>query len=214
MSVDIETVAEQHAVEATEMEEFNQIDIKNIKSKISDLLNAIGSEGVFDEYTKHNIDHINGMLENLEWIIPEETKENMHSGDWLMLVLSIYFHDLGLLVTPREFENRDETDFETFVEQELFNGEKGRDYEARIREIPDEKQERFLYQEYVRANHAKRIRDWINGDLNEQGGTEETVNEINSLLEDLPRPFVKDLAKICESHHVNDVDDTDKYTVS
>ncbi|WP_427501530.1 HD domain-containing protein [Methylomonas sp. MED-D] len=39
------------------------------------------------------------MLKNLDWIIPEQTKKVMSDADWLMIVLAVYFHDMGMLVT-------------------------------------------------------------------------------------------------------------------
>ncbi len=215
MPVELNTTAEQRAKEAEDIDEFSSLNLKGLKLEVEKLLDLIGSNGVFDEYTKHDIDHINGMLENLEWIIPEETQEKMTATDWLMTVLSIYFHDLGLLVTREEFEDRGESNFESFKEKTLYEGDEGEDYRKRIEGIGSDQQERFLYQEFVRSNHAQRIRDWINGEIDDDmGGSEQVVEEIEQLLYDLPKPFRRDLAKVCESHHLNDLDDLEKYQVS
>lgn len=215
MTVELNTKAEQKAKEAENIEEFSSLNLKGLKSEVENLLNLIGSNGIFDEYTRHDIEHINGMLENLEWIIPPETQEKMTAADWLMTVTSIYFHDLGLLVTREEFEDRAESNFESFKEKTLYEGDEGEDYKTRVEEIPSGQQERFLYQEFVRSNHAQRIRDWINGEIDsDRGGSEQVVEEIGRLLDDLPKPFRRDLAKVCESHHLNDLDDLDKYQVS
>lgn len=72
------------------------------------MLAHIGDGGLFDEYTKHDISHIDKMLESLDFIIPESTQKIMTGADWMLIVISTYFHDLGMLVTRNEYENRNE----------------------------------------------------------------------------------------------------------
>ena len=89
----------------------------------------------------------------------------MSSADWMMLVLAIYFHDLGMLVTKDKYSSRNSSDFPQFRDERLFTDDPdGRDYRAKVARLSSiEDQERFLYQEFVRANHAKRVRHWIEG---------------------------------------------------
>ena len=87
----------------------------------------------------------------------------MSPTDWLLIVLSIYFHDLGMLVTKKEFEMRGQSRFAEYCENVLFSGDNGKDYRAKVQErFPEQdKADRFLYQEFVRNKHAERIRAWI-----------------------------------------------------
>ena len=168
---------------------------------------------VFAEYTKHDISHIDEMLKLVEWIIPEQTKEKLTSAEWLMLVLSIYFHDMGMLVTKKEFENRENTNYIIYREKVL-KGEFGKDYLLKVNSLGDG-QELFLYQEYVRQNHAKRIRMWISGDIeNESCLSEKILEEIQKMLEPMDSLFKQDLAMICESHHLSNLDDYSIYNTN
>ena len=56
-----------------------------------------------------NDDDIDEMLEILDWLIPKDTKAIMSPADWLLTVLAIYFHDLGMLVPPEEYERKKHT---------------------------------------------------------------------------------------------------------
>ena len=47
------------------------------------------------------------MLSLLDDIIPQHTKDIMTPADWMMVVLSFYFHDFGMLVTEDEISKRD-----------------------------------------------------------------------------------------------------------
>ena len=109
---------------------------------------------------RRDISHINEMLANLDWIIPDTTKSVMSSGDWLMIVLSVYFHDMGMLVTKDEYEARQSSGFLKFCDEVLFVGQSSH-YKAKVDRLEPEDKERFLYQEFVRHKHAVRIRAWI-----------------------------------------------------
>lgn len=67
---------EQLAYKATQnCEAFKGINLLSIKDKLTVILNNIGANGMFDEYTKHNITHVNGVLELVDKIITEDTKK-------------------------------------------------------------------------------------------------------------------------------------------
>jgi molecular chaperone HtpG len=74
------------------------------------LFGLIGREGIFDQYTRHDISHIDEMLQNLKWLVTDSSKKSMSPADWLMVVLAIYFHDLGMLVTKEEYNARNSSD--------------------------------------------------------------------------------------------------------
>lgn len=95
------------------------IKLLHIRDKVEAMLSMIGKGGIFEEYTIHNITHIEEMLKIVEWLIPEKTKKSMTYAEWLMLTLAIYFHDLGMVVTRDEFANRNETAFKDYKEKIL-----------------------------------------------------------------------------------------------
>lgn len=212
---ELKTLAEKRAEKAEDLPAFSGIKLLHIKRALAELLKLIGRDGIFDEYTAHDISHIDEMLKALEWLIPDQTMSIMTPSDWLLTVLAIYFHDLGMLVTREEYERRMESGFPEYRDKTLFSGDQGKDYSTKIGELPPFKAERFLYQEFVRHMHAERIRDWIMGRASVHLGTSNTVvSEINSLLNPLDIQFRRDLALICESHHLNDLNDFKKYKIS
>jgi histidine kinase/DNA gyrase B/HSP90-like ATPase len=78
--------------------------------------------------------------------------------------------------------------------------------------LGSERAERFFYQEFVRYNHAKRVRAWIHGKpAYELGYAKAQFSEIDRLLSGLDPEFRKDLASVCESHNLDDLDDLQKY---
>lgn len=54
------------------------------------------------------------MLKIVEWLIPEQTQDVMTPAEWMMFVLSIYFHNMRMLVTKDEFDNRGDSDFSAY----------------------------------------------------------------------------------------------------
>jgi len=206
--------AEIKAKEAETLNAFQGINLLNIKSGVSQILNLIGKNGIFGEYTKHDISHINKVLNSLDDLIPKKTAEILTTGDWLMIVLSVYFHDLGMLVTEDEFNNRANSDFPSYKSNILSNISNV-EFIKKVTNLGEDRSERFLYQEFVRNKHAERIKNWINGKVNESlGSCGPILNEIYDLLKPLPDKFKKDLGMVCESHHLSDLDDLQKYKVS
>ena len=117
----LNSVIELNAEKAERLRTFSGVKVLHIKKQVELLLSHIGDMGIFSEYTKHNISHIEEMLKLAEWVIPEETQKIMTSSEWMMLVLSIYFHDMGMIVTKKEFENRDNSDF-TEYKKKVYEG--------------------------------------------------------------------------------------------
>jgi len=215
MIVALDTVAERNAKKAEDLPAFGGLKLLNIKNHVASLLALIGRDGIFDQYTKHDISHINTMLSSLDWIIPAATKKTMSPADWLMVVLAIYFHDLGMLVTKDEFNARDSSGFPGFCDTVLFGGPHGADYKAQLSHLDPGERSRFLYQEFVRHKHAARVRAWIMGQTRDELGiANAVVAEIDRLFSSLDAQFRRDLGLVCESHHLEDLADTRKYKVS
>jgi hypothetical protein len=215
MSVELTSNAEKAALAAEKLQAFGGLNLLYIKRQLAHLLGLIGKGRIFDGYTKHDISHVDKMLGLLDWLIPDATQKIMTPADWLLVVLAIYFHDLGMLVTPKEYANRYASGFAEFRDGKLFLGDEGEDYRHKISALAPDDQERFLYQEFVRDKHAERIRAWINGVAPaELGIAEEVVREMNQLLGSIDKQFRRDLGLVCESHHRNDLEALDKYRVS
>jgi len=66
----LETEAEKRAQEAEKLPAFSGIKLLYVKQQVDELLGLIGRNGIFDEYTKHDISHIDEMLKILDWLIP------------------------------------------------------------------------------------------------------------------------------------------------
>ncbi|WP_164706455.1 HD domain-containing protein, partial [Pseudomonas viridiflava] len=82
------------------------------------LLNEVQRFGFFNEYTNHNFDHVESMLNMANWIIPDQTKSALQPADYLLLTLSIYFHDLGLLISIAEYERRGQNqEFQAYLRE-------------------------------------------------------------------------------------------------
>ncbi|KUR62494.1 ATP-binding protein [Bacillus safensis] len=206
--------AEIKAAEAEKLNAFNGLNLQYIKRQTEKILGLIGRGSIFEEYTYHDISHIDFMLRSLEWIIPDDTKIKMTATDWLLIVLGIYFHDMGMLVTAKEFESRNNSGFIDF-KSNLLSGNSGEDLKEKLANMEDEKKEKFLYQEFVRVHHAIRIRNWIEGKEDTNYGVSQDIQEeLKKLLEPLGEVFREDLALICESHHLDDLHDLNKYKIS
>ncbi|MFD9131836.1 ATP-binding protein [Streptomyces bottropensis] len=218
MTDSLPSQAEKMAQGACTLQPFQDINLLGIRNSVEELLAGIGKGGIFEDYTKHDISHIDAMLESLDWIIPNEAKNQLTPTDWLLTVLAVYFHDLGMLVTKDEYRQRDQSSFQAFKNDVLLSDDNnGRDYKARVGELEAKglDTEKFLYQEFVRYHHAVRVRNWITGNATkEYGVTDVAVGEVSRLLDALPYVFRKDLALVCESHHLDDLDNATKYSVS
>ncbi|MFJ7334871.1 ATP-binding protein [Streptomyces sp. NPDC101116] len=209
------SLAERNADQASRYAAFGGFSLNQTRKDLEELLTKIGQLGIFDQYTKHDISHIEAMLEKLEWLIPDATKSRLTAADWLLIVLSAYFHDLGMLVTKDEYAKRYESGFEQFRSDILLTDDAdGRDYAARLTGLSDEEKERFLYQEFVRENHALRVKNWILGvDVPTAGVCTAVLDEVQRILAPLDPVFRDDLAQVCESHHLDDLYDTTIYPV-
>ncbi len=215
MPVELTSHAEIEAKNAEKLPAFGSLNLLYIKRQIDTLLQLIGREGIFDEYTRHDISHVDKMLAMLEWLVPDSIKRIMSPTDWLLIVLGIYFHDLGMLVTKHEFANRESSGFPEFRDSVLFAGDQGQDYQHKIAALPPEKRERFLYQEFVRERHAERVRWWITGTAcSYLGISDQAAAQVDELMKPLGTQFRRDLGFVTESHHLDDLDKLDKYQVS
>jgi hypothetical protein len=123
-------------------------------------------------------------------------------------------HDMGMLVTRDEFDARSRSGFPEFCENVLKAGDGGKDYLAKVEALARDDRERFLYQEFVRHNHATRVKNWVLGVPDPSLGIAgATLALIDGLLSHLGDGARYDLGLVCESHHLDDLDDTGKYSL-
>ena len=202
--------AEKEAAKAAGYPDFGKLNLAYVREGIENILKLIGRDGIFDEYTLHDMTHIDAMLELLDTIVPAHTAEIMTPADWLLIVLACYFHDLGMLVTKKEYKDREKSGFPAFRDNELLKGDEGIDYADTLSSLSDQEREKFYYQEFVRDNHADRVFHWVMGHAKEElGASHQAVEAINGLLDGLDDKLREDLAVICRSHHGDDLDNID-----
>ncbi len=194
MEVTLNSYAEHRAEASLKFQFCKKIKLEEIKERVAGMLNHIGDDGMFAEYTMHDISHVDGMLILLDKVIPERTKEIMTSADWLMIVLAVYFHDLGMHIPAGEYDDRNNDEYFVKTKSEMLSNAEIKSY---VDSLEGDKGEKFLYQEYVRRNHGKRIYDWI---TNCDRKDTEPYKMINEMLGGLDESFRKDLAKVCQSH--------------
>ena len=208
------TNAEQQADKARALPGFKQLSLPGVREEVAKVLDLIGRvESIFSTYSTHDISHIDSMLKFLDWLVPPSTAGKLTPADWLLTVLAIYLHDLGLVVTADEFENRrDNPEFCRWFDALDQTGD-GREYIARAHRLSSDEKERFFFQEFIRRGHAARVREWITGRHSRTWGDEvkPLADKVEELLRPLPSRFRDYLGDVCESHHADDLDRVDKY---
>jgi molecular chaperone HtpG len=65
--------AEERALAATKLSAF-PIQLHEIRRTVKAILDLFGRNNFFAEYTVHDFSHVEAMLSDLEWIIPDQTK--------------------------------------------------------------------------------------------------------------------------------------------
>ncbi|MEK4425380.1 HD domain-containing protein [Solibacillus sp. FSL K6-1523] len=164
-----------------------------------------------DEYTLHDETHLHRVLTLMEKLIPESTLNNLKPLELSLLILSAYFHDLGMAPMEKEIKiykgliskeeklsKEEEKMFEDFnlyceakvslkhrIDHAYKNEDKGL---ARVLE-------NHRVTEYIRINHGKKVKNIIQEIEN---------NETWAMgLKYKNFGFGKYLSKICESHNEN-----------
>jgi molecular chaperone HtpG len=83
MAIKLITKAEEEAVKAEELPAFSGVKLLHIKREVANLLQLIGREGIFAQYTTHDISHVEEMLRILDWLVPQRSRSAMTPADWL-----------------------------------------------------------------------------------------------------------------------------------
>ncbi|MBD8899024.1 ATP-binding protein [Rhodanobacter sp. DHG33] len=206
---------EKMALGATELPSF-PLNLREVRETVALLLNEVRRYGFFDEYTDHSFAHVEGMLRTAEWLIPSDARLLMTPADYLMLVLGIYFHDVGLLISRDEFSARaSNADFQKFKNEPVISATQQAELRARLELLDPKEADRIWYQEFVRFHHGQRIRIWVEGGAKDSNDSSAPIRKIIfGLFEKLGITFRRDLALLCESHTRDDINDTAKYKLS
>ncbi|KFF55613.1 hypothetical protein CM50_00495 [Bacillus subtilis] len=164
-----------------------------------------------DEYTLHDETHLYRVLSLMEKIIPDKTLNNLQALELSLLILSAFFHDLGMSPKEREikiYKGLIDTEQELSTEEKLlledFNiyCETKTDLKQRIDNAYSKGNsglakmlENYRLTEYIRINHATKIKEIIQEiENNEKWSNGLKYNNFR---------FGRYLAKICESHNEN-----------
>ena len=216
MAEELKSLVEKEANKATQLGAFHGFSLSKLRADVKEAFAAIGRLGMFEEYTKHDISHVDGLLKLYQWLVPEDTRERMTSADWLMLALSSYLHDFGLVVTKDEYDNRARSDFGEFCSNlEDLSDSATKDYLRQLDRFEPDRRERFLYQDFVRQNHGRRIAAWLSSNPNTRYGYDPNIVQLlNNLTQNLDSLFVIDLGLVCQSHNLDDLDNMRTYDVS
>ena len=118
----LSTEIEKKANKACELPSFKSMKLLELKTNVAEILSLIGRSDIFSTYTKHDISHIDAMLKMTDWLIPPSTRNEMTPVDWLLITLSIYLHDLGMVTTYEEFEKRDSNASYTAFRKDITSG--------------------------------------------------------------------------------------------
>ncbi len=178
--------------------------IQTLRPAIAQLLEHV-RDGFFRTYTDHSIRHCSEMFTILEWLIPHTVKNQLTDAECSLLVVAVYLHDLGMVVSSAEFDSRENNaDFLAFRERYIqtvdFTGGQDADHPTR---------EHFLFEEYIRATHAARIATWING----SPSNVPQAAELRGMLHGASESFRHYLGVICRSHHLDNLYDRSQYPV-
>lgn len=206
------TKLESRAMEALELAAF-PLNLREIRDNVELLLKEVQRYGFFDEYTSHGFDHVVGMLKTAEWVIPKSTFQSISPGSCLFITLAIYFHDIGLLISKREYEKRNSNlEFRQYIAELQSGGDENTEYMVKLNKLDGDAKDKILYQEFVRSTHGNRVKAWIEGvQLDDDEASSEIRAVIQGLVGKLDAVARKDLALLCESHTLDDISDTGKY---
>jgi hypothetical protein len=217
LDLDLNSNAERLAEQAQQLEAFSAINLRHVRGEVAEALTSFGRLGLLEEYTKHDITHIDAMLAMYDWIIPDKTKAIMTSADWLLITLATYLHDFGLLVTRDEFDARESLGEHLSYRRKILENDDPsvKDYRSQVEQLEKSQSEEFLYQEFVRANHAQRIRGWLQETTDSTWGADERLaSRLRKILGEIEETFKEDVGIVCESHHLDDINDIRKYPLN
>jgi len=157
-----------------------------------------------NEYTLHDGDHLFRVLNIMGALIPDETVKKMSIPELMLLILSAFYHDIGMAPSQKEIVAWDgknissDSDKEKYHRFQIFCDSKY-DINSEINqltELPGDNKDRIdrlqnnLKAEYIRQTHAHRAREILNKEINR------SLLYKNKNLKEI-------LIELCESHNEN-----------
>lgn len=165
--------------------------------------------GPFKDYTLHNPNHSKKLIHLSEYIIPEDTLNNLSTLELCIIIMSFYLHDLGMVVTQTERERISiSADFQEFLQIKTEFSDKLNRLRENLKNENDEveklKLETAIYQiteaalaEYLRPLHATKERyEQLIKIIKESSGR-------NDIFKVLGSSFEQELIEVCISHNLN-----------
>ena len=143
--MDFVSEIEKRASAAPDLGAFTKFSLRATKDTVTELLAVVGQRDMFAQYTRHDISHVNKLLEIADWLVPSTSATNLTTADCLLITLAMYFHDVGMVVTTSEFERRDDSDFPEFRDG-ILNAAEEINYRDKIKRMTPNQIEPFLYQ--------------------------------------------------------------------
>ena len=80
MATELSSNAEKKASAALSLPSF-PINLLEIKRTVKSILSQFGKNLIFQEYTTHDISHVDDMLVTLDWLIPPDTQAVLSKGE-------------------------------------------------------------------------------------------------------------------------------------
>lgn len=156
------------------------------------------------EFTLHDGDHLFRVLHLMERLIPEETIKKLTSPELLLLIISAFFHDIGMAPDEKEVltwkkiwdfnptlgddEIADYDEFKRFFNSRPEEEKKLNELILTGQNSQVELVKSYLITEFIRQTHADRARDIIEKDWSDKIIFRET-------------DLTVELAQICYSHN-------------
>jgi molecular chaperone HtpG len=154
------------------------------------------------EYTLHDQEHLFKVLSLMEKLIPEDLLDNLNIPELILLILSAFFHDLGMAPSQTDLDiwqgkfNRDDASPEQTEKYKKFERFKSSYSLNNVSNKTNTEQDKnndlldsMILVDFIRVNHASNIRSVI---------ASEYPKEIKYKTTDLRGPLIK----ICESHYL------------
>lgn len=169
------------------------------------------------EFTLHDGDHLFRMLHLMERLIPLETQEQLSTPELLLLILSVFFHDIGMAPSEVDVNAWLGLCRESFTQNEL---EQHQRFQRFLSGRPEESKQiasyhkegkhadadyvlRYLLSEYIRITHAERVTDVLEQDWN--GKIVYRDMNLTPLLAQLCRSHNEEGIKLLELPHLHPV---------
>lgn len=156
------------------------------------------------EFTLHDGDHLFRVLNLMERLIPEENIKKLTSPELLLLIVSAFFHDIGMAPDEKEVlvwkkiwdknpeigeeEQHTFDDFKRFYNSRPEDGKRLKELIQKGENTQADTIKSYLITEYIRQTHADRARDIIEKDWSGKIKFRDT-------------DLTVELAQICYSHN-------------